>query len=490
VIQSGETRIEPTALIVPLRARGRVYGAMSYRQAESSRVFSEHDRRLIEELTDRAALAVDNARLHTELQRTTEAQRFLAEAGQVLSASLDWETTCQTVAHLATTGFADWCSVHALDGDGEVHTIAAAHVDPAKVAVLDELHERYPIADSSSYVAAAMSATQPRLIVEIDAALRAAVAYDEEHLALLNQLDARSVILAPMVARGRSLGAIMFAISESDRRYGAEDVALATELARRAAVAADNARLYSDRSRVARVLQRSLLPARLPTVPGLELAPFYMPAGDQVAGDFYDVFPAGDAWGLVIGDVCGKGAEAAALTGLARHTVRTAAAYEPDAAGVLRALHAALVGEEDEGLRFLTAAFLRLERDRGGFRGMAAVGGHVPPVIVRASGEVERIAGTGPLLGVMPVASIGERPVALSRGDVLVLATDGVTDAGAPADAFGEEQLVALAAETAASHPSAAAVAEAIGTAAIARQRTRLRDDVTLLVARVTRRAR
>jgi PAS domain S-box-containing protein len=475
-----------SALVVPLRARGRVFGAMGFACAESGRVFSGEDRVLIEELTDRAALAVDNARLHTELQRTTEAQRFLAEAGQVLSASLDWETTCQTIAHLATTGFADWCSVHAVDTAGDLRTMASAHVNPVKNELAEELHRRHPIDARDGFVARTLLAGEPRLVVDVDDPMRVAVARNEEHLELLRRLDARSVIIAPMVARGRSVGAIMLAITESDRRYGAEDVALASELARRAAVAADNARLYSDRSRVARTLQRSLLPARLPTVEGLEVAPVYRAAGDQVAGDFYDLFPAsGDAWGLVIGDVCGKGATAAALTGLARHTVRAAAAYERGAAGVLRALDAAVLAEPDE-MRFLTAAFLRLTRGADArFRGLAAVGGHVPPVIVRANGAVERIAGTGPLLGALPGAAIDERPIELSPGDVLILVTDGVTDAGAPDNALGEGRLVELARGGAAAGHSAAELAEEIAGAALARQPGRLRDDVTLLVARV-----
>ncbi|MCW3063553.1 MAG: putative sensor protein [Solirubrobacterales bacterium] len=472
------------ALIVPLRARGRVFGAMAFACAESARKLSDDDRRLIEELTDRAALAVDNARLHTELQRTTEAQRFLAEAGRVLSASLDWETTCQTVAHLATTGFADWCGVHAIDTSGELRTVASAHVNAEKLLLLDELQHGYPIDGRDGYVGAALGANEPRLVAHVDDQLRVAVARDDEHLRLLRELDARSVILAPMVARGRAVGAIMFAITEDDRQYGAEDVALAAELARRAAVAADNARLYSDRSRVARTLQRSLLPARLPDVPGVDIAPLYHAAGDQVAGDFYDVFALpGDAWGLMIGDVCGKGATAAALTALARHTVRAAAAYEPGAAGVLRALHDAVLAEDTE-MRFLTAAFLRLTRgDDGWLRGTAAVGGHLPPVIVRAGGEAERVAGTGPLLGVLAGIEIGERSVELGPGDVLVLATDGVTEAGAPGDALGEARLMELV--RAGAGESAAALAEAIAEAALARQPGRLRDDVTLLVVRV-----
>jgi PAS domain S-box-containing protein len=468
-------------LVVPLRARGRRFGEMTF---ATDRPFSPDDRALIEELTDRAALAVDNARLHTELQRTTDAQRFLAEAGRVLSASLDWETTCQTVAHLATTGFADWCSVHAVDSAGELRTMASAHVNPAKLPLIDALREHYPIDARRGYITDTLRAPEPRLVAEVDDDLRRAVAHDEEHLRLLREIDAGSAIIAPMVARRRVVGAIMLAITESERRYGAEDVELAAELARRAAIAADNARLYSDRSRVARTLQRALLPAQLPEVPGVDIAPLYRPAGDQVAGDFYDVFPLPDgAWGLVIGDVCGKGAAAAALTSLARHTVRAAAAYERGAAGVLRALHEAVLAENDE-MRFLTAAFLRLTPGEDGWlRGTAAVGGHPPPMVVRAGGEAEHIGSTGPLLGILPGIEIDERPFALGPGDVVVLATDGVTEAGAPEDPLGEQRLVEL--TRAGAGESAAELAERIAAAALARQPERLRDDVTLLVVRV-----
>jgi len=149
------------------------------------------------------------------------------------------------------------------------------------------------------------------------------------------------------------------------------------------------------------------------------------------------VFPLpGGAWGFVIGDVCGKGAAAAALTGLARHTVRAAAVYEPGAAGVLRALHEAVLAEDDE-MRFLTAAFLRLTPGEDGcLRGTVAVGGHPPLIVVRAGGETERVGPTGPLLGILQGIEIDERPFALARADVLVLATDGVTEAGAPEDAL------------------------------------------------------
>src|SRR5216684_7891933 len=133
-----------------------------------------------------------------------------------------------------------------------------------------------------------------------------------------------SALVVPMVARQRTLGAITLVSSTEGRHFDAGDLAKAEELGRRAGLAVDNARLYSERSRVAQTLQASLLPRALPHIPGIELASRFRPAGEglEVGGDFYDVFPAaGGNWMAVIGDVCGKGAEAAGLTALARYTV-------------------------------------------------------------------------------------------------------------------------------------------------------------------------
>src|SRR5205814_4021444 len=176
------------------------------------------------------------------------------------------------------------------------------------------------------------------------------------------------------------------------RRYGTHDLEVAEDLARRAGLAADNARLYSERSRVARTLQESLLPPVLPEIPGVELAARYLAAGEgnEVGGDFYDAFDVGyGTWAVVVGDVCGKGADAAAIAGLARHTVRAAALKERRPSRMLSILNDAIFGDADVGdARFCTVCAALVRPNRSGARMTLALGGHPPPWIVRADGRV------------------------------------------------------------------------------------------------------
>ena len=149
----------------------------------------------------------------------------------------------------------------------------------------------------------------------------------------------RAVMMVPMVAGGRVIGVISFVSAESGRRFAQADLELAEELGRRAGTAVENARLYRERSHIAATLQRGLLPEELPAIPGLRLASLYRPAGEEnlVGGDFYDAFPTAAGWMLLVGDVTGRGAEAAALTGQARHTLRTAGMLLGDPVGRARA---------------------------------------------------------------------------------------------------------------------------------------------------------
>ena len=157
-------------------------------------------------------------------------------------------------------------------------------------------------------------------------------------------------MLAPMTLRDRVLGVISFVSAESGRRFDEHDLALAEDLALRAAAAVENARLFETASAIAQTLQTSLLPPVLPELPGMELAAAYLPAGKgyEVGGDFYDVFnTADDQWYLVIGDVCGKGAEAAAVTALARYTIRAAAVRRRSPAAILRWLSDAMLQQAE-----------------------------------------------------------------------------------------------------------------------------------------------
>src|SRR3954465_6393529 len=232
----------------------------------------------------------------------------------------------------------------------------------------------------------------------------AAAAVDEEHLRFVRSLGLRGAIIAPLRARGRILGAITFVAAESDRRFTRDDVDLVEELARRAGLSVDNARLYTERSAIAHTLQAELLPARLPIIPGVRVAVRYRAAGElnEVGGDFYDVFQRGDeSWAFVIGDVSGKGAEAAAVTALARHTVRTASLQPASPSELLETLNEALLLQR-AGSEFCTVclASLSVADDRAEGRLPRARGGPPPAIVLRGSGEVELLGEPGTLLGV------------------------------------------------------------------------------------------
>jgi serine phosphatase RsbU (regulator of sigma subunit) len=218
---------------------------------------------------------------------------------------------------------------------------------------------------------------------------------------------------------------------EAGRRPARDEWSLIEALAQRIALAVDGAAQYRERAHVAQTLQASLLPAALPEIPGVDVAAEYLAAGEgmEVGGDFYDVFALDDgAWALVIGDVLGKGAEAAAVTALARYTLRAVAGHSPSPAAALAALNDEMLRRSADR-RFVTAVLARLEPlTGGGARLVVACGGHPPPVVLRAGGgQVAGVPGT--LLGVEAEAHLEDHEEHLEPGDALVLYTDGVTEA-------------------------------------------------------------
>lgn len=200
------------------------------------------------------------------------------------------------------------------------------------------------------------------------------------------------------------------------------------------------------------VLQQTLLPPALVSVPGLEVAAHYHIAStDMVGGDFYDLFPlAAGTWGLFLGDVCGKGAAAAAITSLARYTLRAAAVYDPDPVAVLANLNTVLNHEYNgDDPRFCTVIFglLTPDPDGGGFRVTLASGGHPPALLMRADGSADQLPTPGgQLIGVLPDAHIATTTVCLAAGDTLLLYTDGLTEAHTASnsddDRYGDEALL------------------------------------------------
>ncbi|HEY2635792.1 MAG TPA: SpoIIE family protein phosphatase, partial [Solirubrobacteraceae bacterium] len=299
-------------------------------------------------------------------------------------------------------------------------------------------------------------------------------------------LELTGVIIAPLRARGRTLGTISFVSAESSyRRFGDEDVALAVELGRRAGMAVDNARLYTARAAIAHTLQSKLLPPRLPEVPGVEIAARYRAAGEliEVGGDFYDVIPLSDGDHLVVvGDVTGKGAEAAAVTALARYTLRAGALHESRPSRMLALLNDALRTQADDG-DLCTVCVARVSLVGGRLRVVLSLGGHDPALILRADGRVEEIGRYGSLLGLLEDPVLLDDDAELGPGDVLVLHTDGVTDAGRPQHPVGRDGLARVLERLAGRPP--ASVVEAVERVAVEAQEGEPRDDIALVALRL-----
>jgi serine phosphatase RsbU (regulator of sigma subunit)/PAS domain-containing protein len=385
-------------------------------------------------------LAVNVIEDVTEEHEAALRERFLAEAGQALASSLEYEETLQLVAQLAVPQLADWCWIELPDDRGRMHQVALAHSDPSRAEEGRSLREHFaPDPEARTGVVAVMRSGKPQLIAEISDELLVALARDDEQLAGLRALGPRSAIVVPMVAGGRALGVMTFVFADSGRRYAERDVPYLQELAARAATATENARLYSERSEVAQTLQASLLPDELPAVPGWRFATDYRPGqrGAEVGGDFYDVFVVEDGHVVVLGDVTGKGVRAAALTSLVRYTARTAGAFDSSPSAVLAQVNRALRQRPRLAPVTMVCGLLR------GAELTLAVGGHPLPLLKRASG-VERVGKTGILLGaVHDYEPAQDVTVSLAPGDTLLLYTDGVTETPGANGRFGEGRLAA-----------------------------------------------
>jgi PAS domain S-box-containing protein len=432
------------------------------------------------------ALAVNIIEDVTDARRAERQQRFLSAASMLVYSSLDIDITLDKVAWAAVPDIADWCCVDVPDERGTLRRVgvAAAEVDRAALERVREAVWLDP--DDPDSAAHLMRTGRSLLAIDFgEEIVRAWAGGDPERAAALLASGTRSAMVVPMTAGDRVLGLITLGTSHSGRRLGEAELALAQELGRRAGIAVENARLHATRSHIATTLQRSLLPPRLPLVPGMTVAARFRAAGEtsDVGGDFYDLFRAGDAWMLVVGDVTGKGPAAAAITSLARYTMRTAAMYERSPAAVLARLNEALA-VDPERRQLCTAVCARIEVGGDGtLVATVARGGHPPPFLVAAGGGAELVGTPGPLLGAFDGGAWDERVVVASPGDALVFYTDGVTDTRGEGGAlYGQDRLAGLL-DTAMAL-DADEVAARIDEALQAFERGQQRDDVALLVLR------
>jgi PAS domain S-box-containing protein len=423
----------------------------------------------------------------TEVKRAQLAESFMAEASRVLASSMDYVETLRRVARLAVPRLADWCGVDVVNDRGEIERVAVHHADPVKVAMAERLDRSYRrTLDEPEGVSEVIRTGRANIYTDIQPDALAAYAHDDEHLQLLRAIGATAVIIVPMIGANRTVGAITLVSSESLRRLSGADLALGERLARRAGTAVERARLYTERSRIANILERSLLPESLPQIPGVEIQARYSPAGEvnEVGGDFYDVFAYDErSWMLAIGDVCGKGPRAAGVTALARHTLRAAALSGQSPVEMLHTLHRAL-RLQPPGADLCTVCLVLMAPQPGGAELTIALAGHQPPLLIDRSGDARTLGRPGTLLGVIDPVDVAERKIELRADQTLLLYTDGVPEAGRADEQLGEQGLLALCAQ--APDLTLRGLLDHIEHAALEHAAGRLRDDIALLALRIS----
>nr|WP_199737127.1 MULTISPECIES: SpoIIE family protein phosphatase [Micromonospora] len=414
-----------------------------------------------------AVLAAERLSLHLENDRLRRADirrsawlTFLAEASELLAQSLDVELTMALVPQLVVPRLGQWCAVHTTDEWGRLRLAAASHADEA---MLPQLHR-------------VLRETGPD---SIQARLREA-SRSAAQVPLSGPMEGFAV---PLIARGQRLGTL--AVGRHQRhRHDPDEVSVLEDVARRAALAIENARIHAERRRVAQTLQKSLLPPVLPVVEGIGFAAEYVPTGDdaEVGGDFYDVVPLPDGrWLVVIGDVSGKGVQAAAVTGLVRDVIRVLVGDGKPLPEVLVRLNETLV--ERGGGRYCTLALAAVGPGEEGQLDISLhLAGHDRPVLLRGGGGARFVGTGGTALGLLDSIATPTADIPLGPGDALIFYTDGVTERRRGRELFGTDRLRESAAPLAGY--SADVVAARLRATAIGFSVEPPRDDIAILVLR------
>ncbi|HKW45009.1 MAG TPA: SpoIIE family protein phosphatase [Candidatus Eremiobacteraceae bacterium] len=361
----------------------------------------------------------------TERKLAEERLEFLAEAGRVLALSLDPHTTLGRIAGLCVPTLADWCAVELLQDDGGLDIVALKHRDPSQIDRAREFRERY-FPDNDAAVGMVVRTGKSLLLGELTSEPIAGARTDGGERARLRELEPTSVIIAPLIARGNTLGAITLVSAESKRRYGQDDMEFAEIVSRRAALAYDNARLFAREQHVAESLQTASLPTLLPDIPGLRINATYRAGAKEleIGGDWYDAFelPDGDL-ALSVGDVAGKGLKAAVAMGAVRQAFRAAAFEGASPAEVLNRSNR-LLCHQNIGMVTAAIGILNVETRVLTF----ATAGHPPILNTRQGSEPRRLTTEGLPLGVLPEYVFTQDSTTLEKGSLLVMYTDGLVE--------------------------------------------------------------
>ncbi|MFF3641114.1 SpoIIE family protein phosphatase [Streptomyces sp. NPDC002564] len=408
----------------------------------------ETDLALARVFADTAALAIE--RHHAEQARTAAEARekaarddlaFLLDTSTALASDLD---AAQTLHHLAAScapALAPLCAVDIVES-GRVRRVATAAPTQDEH---DLLASHIPVYDAVDDAVARVLASGTS-----EVARRTPTGPGPWHT-----LGVTGYLCVPLMDRERAFGTLTL-LSTGEHTFDGHTVALAEELARRAASSARNARQYTHRAALARDLQAGLLLPDLPDVPGTDVATYYHPAGEglDIGGDFYDVFPLDDGrWAFLLGDVCGRGAIAATTTALVRHTARAVAPLLPGPADVVTAVNRALTNRPgSHGTGFVTLVYGQLTPTPSGLDIELVRAGHTPPLHLDTDRTVHPIDTPGILLGISETTHVTPRRLRLRPHESLVLYTDGITEARRGDQLFGDERLVAAVSDAPARH--------------------------------------
>jgi hypothetical protein len=363
----------------------------------------------------------------------------MAETLRTLAESPDRAAMLQAIADAAVPSLADWAAVDMVETSGEIRTLAIAHRDAGMVRQGWYLNQRWPADHESDGLGAVIRTGEPLLVHEITEEMLIARAQGSEHLGILREVGLNSAMIAPIRSGDRVLGALSF-ISSTSRRFDERDLALASDLGRQAGVIVESAELQAAQTHIAQTLQAGLIPRSLPAVQGWEVSSAYRAAGRavEVGGDFYDLFSFEGGWAAVIGDVVGKGAEAAALTALARHTLAAIVTATGDCAYALQVLNRRLRERSDDYRSLCTVAAVVVTGDD---QVTVLSAGHPLPLLRRGV-SAWQVGRPGPMLGFVDDIELESTPVAVEPGDQVILYTDGVLDAIGAGGRFGEARLL------------------------------------------------
>lgn len=415
--------------------------------------------------------------------RRRRAQEFLVAASRLLDSSLDPVETARTIVSTAVPELADLCLIDFRRADGWLGDTVVAGADPEVAARLERIRREKPLDPGGEHpVAQVLRLNQPMIWRDLKAPeVVDKVSQGSEHLQLMQDAGYNSAAVVPLVARGRTLGALSFLHAKQDMRYDAGDLEFLAELGERAALALDNARLYRERDRVAKNLQRGLRPPRPMEVPGLEISVVFEAAGEgiEVGGDLYDVLPGEDGCWLLVGDVAGKGSTAAGVSVAVRHSVRGLVREIDEPDEVLRRVNELLIGGDSLN-DFATAMLVRLRHDGQGWNLVLASAGHPPAVV--AGGDEPALLGGGSVLGAWPESNVKRHERALADGETLAICTDGWLEAGPVASHQAPEAFAEM--TQALSGLKLKEMTERLRADAVGRSAGSLRDDLVVLAVR------